>query len=332
MIKYYKWMLIFFGMILSIHTVKAVCTRTAAPTITGSTDMGTVIVSPNLAVGAIIAQQVFSIPGNASQTFLNCDNGTEVNADVVMGIVSASDATLYSTNIPGVSIRFNRNKRDYPYIYTASGATSLGDSNITVTLIKTAEIVGSGPLTAGTYTQFGYRPVNNPMMSTYMNANGTTIIAPSCTISNSSSSSVYLESISRNKLTGGIGLTAGETPISINLLCNGGSSVSSGFDNINLTFSGEIPSGLDASYGVLANTSASGAKGIGIQVLETGSKKPLIFNKTYVAGSLASTQNGYLGYLGYLVSQNYIARYYRYGTQITSGDVEAKMLYNITYN
>ncbi|WP_392565590.1 fimbrial protein [Utexia brackfieldae] len=323
--KYYKWITIF-SLLGSINYAHSVCTRTDIPTIRGNTDMGTIIVDPNLPVGAVIAQQVFTFIGNLTQNFLICEVGDPINADVVMGTASASDETLYSTNIPGIGIRFNRNTRDYPYIYNALGGTSVADSTVTVTLIKTAAIVGSGSLAAGTYTQFGYRPLNNPIFETFMNASGSKIVAPSCTVSNSSNSNVYLAPISRNKLTGGIGLTAGDTPFSIDLLCSGGSSINSGFDNMNLTFSGEIPQGIDASYGVLANINASGAKGIGIQVIEADSKKPLVFNQPYLAGSLANTQNGYT------ISQNYIARYYRYGTQITAGDVEAKMLYNITYN
>jgi len=93
-----------------------------------------------------------------------------------------------------------------------------------------------------------------------------------------------------------------------------------------MEFSGDIPPNLSSTDGVLVNSvNAGGAQGVGIQILDN-QKKAIGFDKKYTIGSLAMPETSYL------INSRYIARYYRYGETITSGHVEAKMIFNIDYD
>lgn len=122
------------------------------------------------------------------------------------------------------------------------------------------------------------------------------------------------------------GSTAADTNFSIQLKCTGGATANVGYDNVELTFSGTIPSSLTNSDGGLVNeVELTGANGVGVQVLGND-KKTIEFDKTYKVGSLTGAEGGYY------IDSNYIARYYRYGNTITPGVVQAKMVFAITYD
>ncbi|MBO1930036.1 type 1 fimbrial protein [Providencia rettgeri] len=75
-------------------------------------------------------------------------------------------------------------------------------------------------------------------MITKLDAEAITIVSPSCQIEGEAKN-VYLDPIKRSQLNG-IGTTAGEKDFDIRLICSGGVSIS-GFANVNMTFSGDIP-------------------------------------------------------------------------------------------
>ncbi|WP_392553492.1 fimbrial protein [Orbus wheelerorum] len=322
LIKFFLLLNLFF-----ITQSYAVCTRLDNPGIVLYLDMGIVVVNPNLNVGDIIAQQTF--PYGETQILFYCNKGDYLEAAVNTALFTTNNNQIYQTNIPGVGIQLIRNNSTYPYMYAAKTTNNiyLPSGNFYVKLYKTAEAVGSGVLSSGNYTTYG--PEGGGLaasgLTTYMSANGTKIVSPSCSVVSGAQQNVYLEPINNTKLTT-VGSTAGDTNFKIELKCSGGSSVNSGFDNISMAFSGTIPTNLSNADGVLANDAdSSGAQGVGIQVLDS-QKKPLEFEKKYIVGSLATSETVYF------VSPNYIARYYRYGSSITPGVVDAKMIFNITYD
>lgn len=70
------------------------------------------------------------------------------------------------------------------------------------------------------------------------------------------------------------GSTAADTNFSIQLKCTGGATANVGYDNVELTFSGTIPSSLTNSDGVLVNkVESTGANGVGVQVLGNDKKR-----------------------------------------------------------
>lgn len=120
--------------------------------------------------------------------------------------------------------------------------------------------------------------------------------------------------------------TAGDTDFSIQLKCSGGASANIGYDNVGLTFSGTIPSSLTNNNGVLINeVESTGAQGVGVQILDN-TKTALVFDKKYTVGSLTGPQSSYT------IDTHYTARYYRYGSTITPGAVEAKLIFGVTYD
>lgn len=136
---------------------------------------------------------------------------------------------------------------------------------------------------------------------------------------------VYLESVNYSELKA-VGSTATDTDFTIQLKCTGGATTNVGYDNVELTFSGTTPSSLTNNDGVLVNeVESTGAKGVGIQVLDN-TKTPLKLDSKYTVGSLTGAESGYN------INTNYTARYYRYGSTISAGPVESKMVFAITYD
>ncbi|WP_392560871.1 fimbrial protein [Orbus sturtevantii] len=324
--------LITFALIFSIFFISqayASCIKQNVPSTNIYTDMGRVIVSPNLKVGDIIAQQSWHF-SRINRAFLCQSIDDNLDGEVVMTNLSAYNGTIFQTNIPGIGIQFMRADRIYPYTFSIKNNNtyvSVTAENIIVTLYKTAEYVGSGAIAPGLYTKYGIKSdVNGSILNTYMSQNGTTIVSPSCVVDSRTTQDINLASINYNQLKS-VGSTAGEIPLSIQLKCSGGSSTNTGYNNINLTFSGSPPTGMKNSDGVLANTktSSDAAQGIGIQILGNN-KKPLEFNKKQKIGPLANTANHNL------ITSNYTVSYYRYAKNITGGEVEAKMVFNITYD
>jgi len=330
MIKIMKFVLIFILTLFFIGKSYAVCTRNDTPGITQHLDMGTIVVSPNIKVGELIYQQ--SWPISQAKSLFYCTAGSSIDGNVNTSILTSDNNKIYKTNIPGIGIRLSRlveweNVYSYSYTVDKDNNVNLAASQFIVRLYKTDEYVGSGPLTGGLYTWYGPsgEGVSASGFTTYMSENGTTIVSPSCSVASGAQQNVYLETVNYTQLKT-VGSTAGDTNFSIQLKCSGGASLSVGYDNVSLMFTGTIPSTLVNSDGVLVNdANSNGAQGVGIQVLDT-TKKAIEFDKKYTIGSLTGPQESYY------ITSNYTARYYRYGNNITPGAVQAKMIFGINYD
>lgn len=312
------------------------CTRGRASTVRLDMAMGRVVVDPNLAVGAVIAQQSWTMPGAGGRNnyFYSCTGRNTFKADIVAPGVNDLGNKIYSTNVPGIGLRFSRGGESVNIVYPGSYTPqvpewqttnySLEGSRFTLEIIKTAALTGSGTLADGQYTSYDWEyGRNNPILTTYLSANAITIVSPSCVVVGGRNMNVDVGTIRRSDLKG-VGTTAGGKDFNIQLQCSGGLN-DSGYANIQTSFSGTLATGTSASTGALLNekTGSSMAQGVGIQVLKEGS--PLEFNKKYDVGRLNNQEIRYL-------TIPLRARFYQYGPSVSSGEVESHMIFNLTYD
>ncbi|EGI25823.1 fimbria adhesin protein [Escherichia coli TA206] len=325
-----KLMLLVVVLIAGVTRARADCWRGPAATYRLDMVMGRVVVSPDLPVGAVIAQHSWTMPAGMGINY-SCFGKNTFRASIVATGVTSIGNGIYSTAVPGIGIRFSRggNKVNimYPGQYTVNADKKsdyrLEGSRFTVELIKTAAVTGSGPLAAGEYTSYDWEHGYNPILKTFLSANAVTVVSPSCTILSGRNMNVDVGSIRRSDLKG-TGKTAGGKDFSIRLQCSGGLS-ESGYASIHISFSGNPATGTETGQGVLLNekTGSGMAQGVGIQVLKEGT--PLKFNSRYETGRLTSQGMRY-------ISVPLRARFYQYAPDITTGEVESHMVFNLTYD
>ena len=327
-----KYLLMLSGLLmLATSSAWAACTRLSQPTVQLDMAIGRVVVPPDLPIGAVITSRdwTMSAPGGASY---RCGYGTNrFAAKIIESGATDLGNKVYSTNVPGIGLRFSRGGSTvnivYPDVYSsfASGTTnySLEGSRFTLEVIKTAAVTGSGTLAAGKYTSYDWESGHNPILETYLSANAITVVSPSCTVTSGKNMNVDIGTIKRSDLSG-VGTSAGGQDFAIQLQCSGGLSTS-GFVNIATTFSGTLATGTSAQQGALINekSGSAAAQGIGVQVLKDGA--PLEFNKAYAVGTLTTNETRNF-------SLPYRARFYQYLPTTTTGEVEAHMIFNLTYD
>lgn len=143
--------------------------------------------------------------------------------------------------------------------------------------------------------------------------NDVPIPAHTCSLDDSTPSSVNLDPVSNSSLTS-MGSTSKTTDFNIKLKCQGSVDIS-------LLLAGKEPATI-SGIGVLDNndTGSSPASGVGLQILFDNS--PVKFGQTFYAG--ASTTGIY--------DIPMQVRYYRISaTPVKGGDVTASLTYNLTY-
>lgn len=316
---------------LSAFGAHGACTRLSQPTVTLDMTMGRIVVDPNLPVGTVIATKDWTMSAGQGASY-SCTAGT----NVFVAKIVATGATdlgnkIYSTNVPGIGLRFSRGGSTVNIVYPGSYSStvnrttsySLEGSRFTLEVIKTATTTGSGTLASGKYTSYDWQNGSNPILETWLSANAITIVSPSCTVLSGKNMDVDIGAIKRSDLQG-VGTWAGGKDFTIQLQCSGGISTSA-YANIDTTFSGTPATGTSLNQGVLINekTDSSAAKGIGVQVLREGT--PLVFNKKYNIGALQSSETRYY-------SLPFTARFYQYLATTTTGAVESHMIFNLTYD
>lgn len=322
-------LLLLLGTLGYTHIAKASCERDeSVPTVRVDMDVGRVVISPDSRVGDVLLKRVYT---STSTGGINYRCSPSANVTFIAKLVNPGKDlgnNVYATNVKGVGIRFSRGGSTvnivYPGSFTTHGSSfSLEGSKFTMELIKTEETTGSGPIVAGKYTSYGAPDGSSPLLETYINANGVTIVSPSCKLISDKVMNVTMPDVA---ITGfkGTGTKVGNKDFSIDLLCNGGVSVA-GYANVNTSFSGETPNGYAKSSGVLVNENEEGisATGIGFQVKSKGN--PIAFDEKYVIGRL---EDGIERRLSFPMSVSY----YQYGKTASAGRVASHMVYNIFYD
>ncbi|MGO4393822.1 fimbrial protein [Variovorax sp. M-6] len=315
----------------STHGAWAACTR--APSFTErfiNMDMGRVIIPPNTAVGARLADKTFPIPikgGGVEELMYNCTFNQGVATGVMLqgALVLGGEPHIFSTAVTGVGIRLSRvisstNTVYYPHVLPISTSTTVlvNYSQFKVELFKTGPATGNGPLAAGTYTR--YYGDGDPSMSaitTFLNGNGITIITPSCTVDTGSRNiSVPLGKVARSRFEG-VGTTAGDKPFKIQLNCQPGQNAQ---NFIYLRMDAQQDPATTAP-GVLKITGGTGiAGGVGIQVLDAKAA-PVTFGGEVLVGP--SKDGAYV--------LPYTARYYQTGSAVTAGRADGTATFTLSY-
>ncbi len=323
-----KRLTLFIGLlVLGTTSAWAACTRGPAPTVQLDMAIGRVVVNPDLAVGSVIATQNWTMPAGTGVNY-RCSGTTVFKASIVAPGVTDLGNKVYSTNVPGIGLRFSRGGSTVNIVYpgsvtTGGGNFSLEGSRFTLEVIKTASVTGSGTLAAGKYTSYDWEYGNNPILVTFLSANAITVVSPSCSVLSGKNMNVDVGTIKRSDLNG-VGTYAGGKNFNIELQCSGGLSAS-GYANIEASFSGTLATGTTVTQGALLNEKAGSsiAKGIGIQVLKSGA--PVEFNKKYNIGTLNNQETRY-------ITLPFFARFYQYAAATSTGEVESHMIFNLTYD
>ncbi|EJL78258.1 fimbrial protein [Variovorax sp. Varisp85] len=305
----------------------AACTRYPGATEKFITmDMGKVIISNDLPVGAVIARKVFPIPTRGTSEYMfDCTRGGgTLIGEMLLGAPMPSDPTTYSTAVPGIGIRLSRVidatlTVNYPhrlprgpfYIYFPLG------TQFQVELIKTAAATGNGALASGTYTRYYGDGDGVSMLTTVLSGNGITIAAPSCSVDlGSRNVSVQFGRVPQSNFKGR-GSTTGDRNFNIKLSCQAG-------QNTQNTVYLRMDATQDPSneQGVLKITQGGSgtATGVGIQVVDNQGV-PVKFGEDTLVGP---SKNG-----DYVLP--YTARYYQTGNKVTPGRADGTATFTLDY-
>lgn len=310
-------------------SVYADCTRIiTTPTVHLDMVIGRVVVPPNAPTGSVIAYREWKLAETGPMYYCTGGINTFVSRVVGSGMQELAN-NIFSTNIPGIGLRFKRTLGNSGRVVTYPGSLSRGGTPISLAattfaleVIKIGPITGSGSIASGPYTIYGYG--DDAMLTTSLSANALTIVSPSCLVSGGNNQNVEIGSIRQNQLSGR-GSFAGGRSFPLELQCSGGVSLSE-YTNINMTFDGTLATGTSAAQGVLINdaSSSEAAKGVGVQILNSD-QTPLEMRKSQWVGRLNDNQT-------HVIKLKYFARFYQYLDTISAGDVRAHLVFNIDYD
>ncbi|MRS16668.1 fimbrial protein [Enterobacteriaceae bacterium RIT691] len=293
-------------------------------------DIGRVIVDADAPTGSVLATRSWTLR-NVSTSY-RCSGSNQFDARVMMPGSQDAGNGVWSTNIPGIGLRFTlKNNVGMPLSYNGQMNLNSGSStdvtmkNATFTLevVKTALLSGSGQVAPGQYTTFGNTLSGTPLFTTWLRGNSLTIVSPSCRVSNTMNFHVDLGNVSFSEFKGP-GSTTGGRDFSIKLQCPGGAGVAG--TRVNLTFDGNLAENTTVAQGVLRNEQQgmNVATGIGVQVLDM--KHQLIeFRKANPVAILNSEAMQFL-------NLSYFARYYQYLPKASAGVVQSHMVFSISYD
>ncbi|NBJ35391.1 fimbrial protein [Serratia fonticola] len=315
---------------LTCSSVYAGCTRNEdVPTFNLDMVIGRVIVKPNSPVGSVLASKSYSM--NGADAVYTCTGVNFFDAKVIADGAQELTNKVFTTNIPGIGLRFKRGG-EVNIIYPDTRRifqqgvypVRLGNSTFEIEVIKTAAVTGSGRVTNGPYTTYDHREGSHPLLTTSLSADAITIVSPSCLVNGGNQQSVNVGVINKNQLTGK-GTHAGGRNFELKLQCSGGVSLSGSVD-IKMTFDGTLATGTSAAEGVLINEHAGNqaAQGVGIQVLNED-QTPLEMGRPQLIGTLNDDEVHHM-------TLKYFARFYQYLDNISTGEVRSNLVFNIDYD
>ncbi|KQW61452.1 fimbrial protein [Variovorax sp. Root411] len=316
------------GALLGAQGAWAVCTHypgTAEKLII--MDMGKVVISNDLPVGAVIARKVFPIPTKGiSEYVFDCfqGGGGTLIGEMLQGAPMPSDPTIYSTAVPGVGIRLSRVidatlTVNYPhrlwrganYVYFGVG------TQFQVELIKTAAATGNGPLASGTYTRYYGDGDGVSMLTTVLSGNGITIVTPSCSVDlGSRNISVQFGRVPQSNFKGR-GSTTGDRNFNIKLNCQAGQNMQ---NSVYLRMDATPDPSNERGVLKITQDGTGTATGVGIQVMDNQSL-PVKFGEDAPIGP--SKDGDYV--------LPYTARYYQTGDKVTPGRADGTATFTLDY-
>lgn len=290
-------------------------------------DIGRIMVQPQTPPGTVIASRSWPLRDNRLQ--LQCSGSQSLETKVIANGSRETGNQVWSTNIPGIGLRFTLQRQaqqvGYPGKIDVGGGgksdVSLNDLTFKLDVIKTANLVGSGAVAAGQYTTFGSG--SQSLLNTWLRENSLIIVSPSCRITNNANFRVNLGSIPLAALKGK-GTGAGGRNFSIRMQCAGNVSVAG--TRLNMTLDGNTPDGISPALGVIRNESRSrtAAEGIGVQIMDEN-RRPVPFRQANHVATLNSAVSQF-------IDLRYFARFYQYQPKAQAGDVTGHMVFNVSYD
>lgn len=326
MMLHRRWWLA--GLLLTSGVAHASCELNSASSSTPFyMDIGRVMVDPQTPPGAVIASRSWPLRDNKAQ--LQCNGSQNLEARVIAAASRQSGNQIWSTNIPGIGLRYTLQRQAQQIVYpgkiTVGGHgnndVSLRDLTFKLEVIKTANLVGSGSIAPGQYTTFGTG--SQALLNTWMRESSLTIVAPSCRVTNNNNFRINLGTVPLTAFRGQ-GSGAGGRNFSIRLQCAGGVSISG--TRVNMTFNGNTPDGISPSLGVIRNESRSNsaATGIGVQLMDQN-HRPVPFRQATRVATLNSSPSQFL-------DLRYFARFYQYQAKVSAGNVTGHMVFRVSYD
>lgn len=290
-------------------------------------DIGRVMVQPQTPPGTVITSRSWSLRDN--RVTLQCNGSQTLDARVIASGSRQSGNQIWSTNIPGIGLRFTLQRQAQQVLYPGTlsvggkgvNTVSLQDLEFKLEVIKTADLVGSGAISAGQYTTLGSG--SQALLNTWMRENSLIVVAPSCRVMSNNNFRVNLGTIPLSAFKGQ-GTGAGGRNFSIRMQCAG--SVSLSGTHVNMTFDGNTPDGISPALGVIRNESRSNsaAAGIGVQLMDENHRAVPFRQATHVA-TLNNTPLQVL-------NLRYFARFYQYQPKISAGNVTGHMVFRVSYD
>jgi|UPI0007D9138F type 1 fimbria pilin len=295
----------------------------------------TIVMRASDPINKVYVDQTFpmNIPGNI-RPFL-CQYSTTLTGTIEKTGITALGDNWYTTNIPGVAMRLSRkdrlnagtgNERDTPYPYSFSGSDPTGtsplvnffDPNMTVRvqIKKYQPTTGSGPIAPGLYSRY-FAEDNVSIINIYVEANGITVVTPSCTVDTGSQNiPVVFGKVPMSSFTGR-GSTAEERKFSIKLDCQAGVSENK---MVSLRMDGtQDPAGGD---GVLKITpGAKVAGGVGIRLKDETRNQLVKFGESMEVGPAVST----------VYNVPFSASYIQTADKVTPGQANGMATFTLTY-
>lgn len=291
---------------------------------------GVVRVAQDSAIGATVGSQTVNIaPSNGVVWVGECladgYGGYNISLSTSQGVAVAGQSKVYSTNIQGIGYRISMIGQ-HPSVLPAgfsvfSGTRSsfyAGWNLARFDLVKTAAVVGNGPLTPGEYGRA--QVVDRPDQLYFrLVLVGGSILTPTCSVdAGSRNITVPLGSFYRNVFQG-VGTTTTAQSFSFRLNCNAlppgqGNTVSITMD------AAADPSGRPGVLALVADGTHATASGVGIQVRDAQGN-PVVFGQAAEVGPSRGT--------GYTVQ--YTARYMQTANTVSTGQANGLATVTLTY-
>ncbi|MBS3046384.1 fimbrial protein [Enterobacter mori] len=275
-----------------------------------------------LATAKILRSDIASAVGvsSAATRMLDCSNETQTMGNSSYSIGSYAGGNILNTGIDGVGIKITFTNMSslipglsFPPQYNMGlfGAITpnvIGD--VTISLIKTANVTGSGTIPAGFLMHYSVPSVGNVV--NYALASSTVSTA-ACSVTQS------LIPVSMGQVLkthfNGVGSHSDEVGFKISLNCDAGSKV-------NITLEGtEDGSGTSGVIALIPPASGISAGGVGLQVLYAG--VPVNLGSAISAGTASSAGS---------MEIPFTARYYQTTGTVTAGTANATATFTMTYN
>jgi type 1 fimbria pilin len=239
---------------------------------------------------------------------------------------------VYSTGVAGIGIRL-RNSRGQPMANAVGGgcdtrAAALGylTANLSYTVSVSVEFVKTGTVGRGNLdsaqTRFGFGVYNSGIglggpPGNYIGFSGSA--TPRQIICRRTApSTVALPPVLASRLSRR-GTTAGTTPFSIGLTCDGAAAVGITFDVAQGT---PISSAATGVIGIQNAGTAGRARGVGLQLIDAGTSAPVPLQTRNPLGNIAANVPA---------TYRYAVRYYSLADSPTPGSVNGAMIFTFDY-